>query len=99
MRVRNLIGIAAISASTLLRAGGLEQGFVRIWSGKDAKERIPVKAERMPDGAYRYRVKTCDIPRTAKNIDVVPDAAIVPKGEGYWVGGDQRWGRLDRDEK
>ena len=77
-------------------AGGLEQGIVRVWQ-KGQKERRPVKAERQPDGAWRYRVKTCDIPRFCTNIDILPDAAVAPKGEGYWVAGDQRWGRLDRD--
>ena len=93
----NLI-VFSLLASAAAQAGGLEQGFVRIWRDPANKVRIPVKAERMPDGAYRYRVKTCDIPRKATSIDVVPDAAVAKKCDGYWVGGDQRWGRLDRDK-
>ena len=79
-------------------AGGLEQGFVRIWWEGGRKERRTVKAERQPDGAWRYRVMTRDIPRDCRWIDVVPSAAETPKCDGYWVAGDQRWGRLDRDE-
>ena len=51
-------------------AGGLEQGVVRVWQ-KGQKERRPVKAERQPDGAWRYRVKTRDIPRFCTNIDIL----------------------------
>ena len=77
-------------------AGGLEHGFVRVWSGTQKERRI-VKAERQGDGALRYRVKTCDMPRNCTAIDIVPDAAVAAKCDGYWVAGDQRWGRLDRD--
>ena len=90
--------VLSLLAATVSFAGGLEQGFFRIWKENGEKHRIPVRAERQSDGAYRYRLPTKDIPRKATWIDVVPDAAVAKKGEGYWVSGDNRFGRLDRDK-
>ena len=91
------VTVLALLATAMSYAGGLEKGFFRVWKEGGEKYRIPVTAERMSDGAYRYRLPTKDIPRKATWIDVVPDAASVKKGEGYWVSGDNRFGRLDRD--
>lgn len=89
---------AALACAAAARAdAGLERGFVRIWKENGEKIRIPQAAERMPDGAWRYRLATKDIPRKAKWVDVVPDAAVTPRCDGYWVAGDNRYGRLDRE--
>lgn len=97
MTPKILVVIAAAAASSAF-AGGLDRGFVRVWRVDGQKERIPARAERCADGAWRYRVRTCDIPRDCRWIDVVPSAAETPRCDGYWVAGDQRWGRLDREE-
>lgn len=90
--------LAACALLGLHAETGLEKGFIRIWHQNGNKTRIAAEAERQPDGAYRYRLATKDIPRKATWIDVVPDAAVVPKGEGYWVAGDNRMGYLNRDK-
>ena len=95
---RMLMLFALAATASALADTGLEKGFIRIWRENGQKVRIPVTAERMSDGAYRYRLATKDIPRTAEFVDVVPDAAEVRKCDGYWVAGDNRYGRLDRDK-
>ena len=61
--------------------------------------RREVKCEHMPDGAWRCRVKMSEIRRTATHIDIVNGAAEVPKGEGYWVDGNGRFGYLNHAEE
>ena len=76
--MRRLVFAAVwLFAASALADTGLEKGFIRIWRENGQKVRIPVTAERMSDGAYRYRLATKDIPRTAEFVDVVPEAAEV----------------------
>ncbi len=60
-------------------------------------ERRSAEAVRQADGAYRAQFRTIDMTRDMKGIDVVSDAAVVPKCDGYWTIGDGRWGAFDRD--
>jgi len=78
----------------------LGKGLVRIFRGEgQPRMERGISAERMPDGAYRYRIPVSDMPRDCVAIDVIPDGAkYISKGLGYWVSGDYRWGRFDREE-
>ena len=95
-----ILTVALSGAAAALWANPrFEQGVLRITpgDGKPCQQRR-IQATREPDGAYRYRVPTADIPREARTLDVIPDvAAYISKGPGYWVSGDYRWGRFDRD--
>lgn len=51
----------------------------------------------MADGAWRLKVATDEM-RGIRSIDVIPDWARVPKGEGYWVFPDGHYGTFTRDQ-
>ena len=70
---------------------------IRYANGKEETRRVGL--ERRPDGAWRARFRTIDMSPDMRCLDIVPDAAVTPKCDGYWVDGDCRWGRFDRDEQ
>ena len=96
--MRNLVwGISCVLACAAVAGSPLERVTYRVTYADGRVETRAAKAERQPDGAYRARFRTIDMTPGMKWIDVVSDAAVVPKCDGYWTVGDCRWGRFDRD--
>jgi len=95
---RVLLAFASVLGAARLQAGGLSDVTFRVKYADGRLEERRVKAETLPDGAYRARFRTIDMTDDMNYIDVLSDAAVVPKCDGYWTIGDCRWGRFNRDE-
>ena len=93
-----LVVLAAVF-SPLANAGSpLEHVTFRLKHLDGRAETCRQRAERQPDGAYRVRIRTIDIPRDLKYVDIVSDAAVQPKNDaGWWLIGDGRYGKMTRD--
>ena len=94
---KSVLGVCALVAQGLFGACALERVTYRVTYADGKVETRAAQAERRPDGAYRARFRTIDMTASMKWIDVISDAAVVPKCDGYWTIGDCRWGRFDRD--
>lgn len=77
-------------------AGMLQTADLRLTDANGKVTRLSRPLETQPDGARRLRMTTGEL-EGLKSVDVVIDAARVPKGEGYWVLGDGHYGRFTRD--
>ena len=99
MRTRWRIGLAVVlgTMGAARAASPLERVTFRITYADGRVERRSAEAVRQADGAYRAQFRTIDMTRDMKGIDVVSDAAVVPKCDGYWTIGDCRWGAFNRD--
>ena len=64
--------------------------------GKVAKERVTLV--RQPDGAWRYTLRTIDMPTNAVLVELLNDAAVRRQGDpGWWMVDDGRWGAFTRE--
>ena len=64
--------------------------------GKVAKERVTLV--RQPDGAWRYTLRTIDMPADAVLVELLNDAAVRRQGDpGWWMVDDGRWGAFSRE--
>ena len=89
-------GILAL-ASCSAAAGSLSDITFRIRYADGRLEERRAKAETLPNGDARARFRTIDMTDDMTAIDVLSDAAVVPKCDGYWTLGDCRWGRFSAD--
>ncbi len=49
------------------------------------------------DGAWRYELRTADMARDLRSLEVINDAAVVQTGsDGWWMLNDGRWGAFTR---
>ena len=78
-------------------ATGLDGVTYRIHYTNGTEEVRCGVAERCLDGAFRARFRTIDMSDDMVSIDIVSDAGVVPKCDGYWTLGDCRYGKFDRD--
>ncbi len=63
--------------------------------GKNESRRVQLA--RQPDGAWRFELRTADMPGNAQWIDLVSDAAVRRQGDpGWWMVDDGRWGAFTR---
>ncbi len=97
--MKTVVGVmVAICAAVVVRAEGpLARVTYRITYADGRVECRAASAVRQADGAYRAQFRTIDMTRDMKWIDVVSDAAVVPKCDGFWTLGDCRWGAFNRD--
>ena len=92
-----LAGVFCACAMAARAESPLARVTYRITYADGRVETRRATAARQPDGAYRAQFRTIDMTRDMKWIDVVSDAAVVPKCDGYWTLGDCRWGAFNRD--
>ena len=81
MRTRWMVGLAVVlgTMGVARAASPLERVMFRITYADGRVERRAAAAVRQADGAYRAQFRTIDMARDMKWIDVVSDAAVVPK--------------------
>ena len=92
-----LTGFLALASCSAV-AGSLSDVTFRIRYADGRLEERRTRAEVLPNGDVRARFRTIDMTDDMTAIDVLSDAAVVPKCDGYWTLGDCRWGRFSRDE-
>lgn len=87
-----LCGAGALAAADVSRATAVlsyEGGRV---------ERRACELKKQSDGAWRYELRTIDMPRNLRTVEVVNDAAVVKTGtDGWWMLNDGRHGAFTRE--
>ena len=66
-------------------------------NGKSETRHVPLVCQ--PDGAWRFELRTIDMPDDLVRVTLVNDAAVRRRGDpGWWMIDDGRWGEFTRDD-
>ncbi|MBQ6009485.1 MAG: hypothetical protein IJL17_13165, partial [Kiritimatiellae bacterium] len=81
-----LCGMMWAASAALAASSPLEHATVKT-TFKDGKtETAHVRLARQKDGAWRYELRTIDMPSDADTVDLVSDAAVRREGDpGWWM--------------
>ena len=87
------LGIILAASAALMAASPLEYATVKTTFQNGKTETSRVRLARQKDGAWRYELRTIDMPSDADTVDLVSDAAVRREGDpGWWMVDDGRWG-------
>ena len=88
------VSVSDIKSRTLMPDASPLAGATMCVTYKDGKSetrRVPLV--RQDDGAWRFELRTIDMPSEAATIDLFSDAAVRREGDpGWWMVDDGRWG-------
>ena len=90
------LGVVSTVLSPAQGAEPFAEAEVRIGYHGRPEEVRRVPCAKQADGAWRFVLRTIDMPCDAWYVDVFADGTDLPFGEGYWVTGDGNYGRLER---
>ena len=89
--------IATVTAAVWAESP-LAQATLKMHYKGNKTESRRVALTRQPDGAWRFELRTADMPGNAQGIDLVSDAAVRKQGDpGWWMTDDGRWGAFTRN--
>ena len=101
MDMRNwLVLVACVlcgAAWALPPAGAFDAGEIEIKYTNGVVKTLPRALERQHDGAWRLRFRTEEMSGDMTWVDFRAGAVVSPRCDGYWVIGDGRYGRLNRE--
>ncbi len=81
------------AAVALSAASPLEYATVKTTFANGKSETSRVRLVRQKDGAWRYELRTIDMPADATGVELTSDAAVRREGDpGWWMVDDGRWG-------
>ena len=96
---KNWVGVAIMIVGCVTADAddsALTRATMRIKYGNERTETRIVRAERQQDGAWRYELRTIDMPNGATSVELINDAAVRQQGaSGWWMLDDGRWGRFE----
>ena len=93
-----MVACACVAAGADASVGSPLAGATVCLTYKDGKsETRHVPLVRQDDGAWRYELRTIDMPDNLSRVTLVNDAAVRRQGDpGWWMIDDGRWGRFTR---
>ena len=90
---RTMLGMMIVAAAALSAASPLEYATVKTTFANGKSETSRVRLVRQKDGAWRYELRTIDMPSGATSVELTSDAAVRREGDpGWWMVDDGRWG-------
>ena len=90
---RTMTGLVLAASAALMAASPLEYATVKTTFKNGKSETTRVRLARQKDGAWRYELRTIDMPSDADTVDLVSVAAVRREGDpGWWMVDDGRWG-------